>query len=222
MNIQILLDCPGFLVCVKPPGILSESPGLPDRLAAQANLPELYPVNRLDKGTGGVAVLAKNKKTCTVLSEMFQKENMEKEYLAVITSRKEIPLTGRFEDLLYHDQKQNKTFIVQSERKGVKKAVCEWKILQSVQAEKDRLCLVRIFLHTGRTHQIRVQFASRGMPLAGDARYGSKLRYHDPALWAYKISFFNPDPPSGFCSCKAPPPNAAPWCFFNLSDPSDG
>ena len=223
MKIDIVCNRDDFLVCVKQPGMISESEGLPALLCAQENIRALYPVHRLDLGTGGLTVLAKTPEAASLLSKMFSDGSVNKEYLAVVQSD-ELSPSGEFRDFLYHDKKTNKTYVVRRMRKGVKEAACSWKTLETVSIHQQPFHLVRVYLHTGRTHQIRVQFASRKAPLFGDTRYGSKEKAPYPALWAAGLSFPDPkDPASVFTFCSAPPA-AEPWnafLFFTAADAGD-
>lgn len=145
-----------------------------------------FPVHRLDRDTGGLMVMAKNSKSAAFLSEEVREDRFKKEYLAVIEG--EItPAAGRLTDLLFHDKTKNRTYVVKSQRKGVKQAVLDYSII----AVNDNCSLAKIALVTGRTHQIRVQFASRGKPLYGDRKYGS-IHKSSLALWAYRLEFCNP------------------------------
>ena len=171
MLIPILYRTDRFLICEKPRGLLSESPGLPDQLSLQENGRTLYPVHRLDQGTGGVMLLAFDPKTCSALQQLWSAASVTKEYLAVIpfwTGESE----GIFQDLLFHDRYKNKSYVVQRSRKGVKPAECFWEHLQSVQTEVGSLSLMKIRLHTGRTHQLRLHMAYTGTPISGDGLYG--------------------------------------------------
>ena len=123
----------------------------------------------------------------SILSGQVTDRTMEKEYITVVegnAAEKE----GTMEDLLFFDRSKNKAFTVKKERRGVKKASLSYSVL----SESDSLSLVRVKLHTGRTHQIRVQFASRKMPIVGDRRYGSKRESKIIALWSCCISFTHP------------------------------
>ena len=215
LNIEILCNRPGFLVCIKPQGILSEDPGLPALLCRQEKIPVLYPVHRLDQGTGGLMILAKTRECCSLLSESFQSMNVRKQYLAVVEA-KDIPDSAVFEDYLFHDRRTNKSYVVKSMRKGVRKASCAWKLLDSRYAGENQLRLVRVELHTGRTHQIRIQFASRGMPLFGDQRYGSSFKSSCPALWAAGLSIPDPDHPQDTLEFCCVPPDSDPWNRFSF------
>lgn len=143
---------------------------------------EFYPVHRLDREVGGLMVYARTSSAAGSLSKIIQQGNMKKEYLAVIKGTPEAS-GGIYEDLLLHDGKKNKSFVVKRLRTGVKKARLSYRVLDTLEGRS----LVQIRLFTGRSHQIRVQFASRGMPLVGDGRYGGgsgKI-----ALWSVRLSF---------------------------------
>ena len=211
MSISVLYKDDSLIVCVKPYGISSESPGLPDLIREQEGYPVL-PVHRLDQTTGGVCVLARSSSVCTRTQRLFLQDRVIKEYLAVVSGAPAAD-SGLFCDLLYHDQRTNKTFVVDRMRKGVKEAVCEWSALNTIESPDGRLTLVLIRLHSGRTHQIRIQFASRKMPLVGDRRYGSRIRASAPALWSTRISF--PHPLSDqMIDVTSLPPDSFPWSGF--------
>lgn len=211
-SIPILLDDPHFVVCVKPAGISSEEEGMPKLLREQCHADRIFCVHRLDQAVSGIMVYAKDGKTAAVLSESLRSRETEKYYLAVIhgvPSMKEATL----KDLLFHDSKQNKTYVVQRQRKGVREAVLDYTLLQTEATDSQPLSLVRILLGTGRSHQIRVQFASRNHPLVGDRRYGSSFHLRGPALFAYSLSF--PHPESGKrLYFTAAPPEQWPWNQF--------
>lgn len=188
---KILFEDKDIVVCIKERGLLSQEgkegeKTLPLLLRQQCKS-EIYPVHRLDKEVGGVMVYAKNKKSAASLSSQVSDRTMEKQYLAVIEGVPE-EKEGQMEDLLYFDKSKNKSFTVKKERRGVKKALLSYKVV----SERNGFSLVRVTLHTGRTHQIRVQFASRKMSLAGDRRYGSKTEGRTIALWSCYISFVHP------------------------------
>ncbi len=188
---KILFEDKDIVVCIKERGILSQEGKEGERtmplLLREELKSEIYPVHRLDKEVGGVMVYAKNKKSAASLSAQVSDRTMEKEYLAVIEGTPE-EKEGELSDLLFFDKAKNKSFTVKKERRGVKKALLSYKVI----SEKDGLSLVRVTLHTGRTHQIRVQFASRKMPLVGDRRYGSRKESGIIALWSCYISFMHP------------------------------
>lgn len=183
--IEILQETKTSVVCVKPVGIAAQGTdpqALPQLLAAQLGC-EVYPVHRLDQAVGGVMVYAKTAKEAARLTQSMGEGGMQKTYLAVLTGCPE-ETSGTLEDLLFHDRVKNKTYVVRRPRGGVKKAVLSYEIL----AEAEGLSLARVRLQTGRTHQIRVQFASRGFPLCGDRKYGARSS-GALALYSYRISF---------------------------------
>lgn len=216
MHISILYVDDELVVCDKPAGVSSESPGLPDLIREQEGFP-VYPVHRLDRTTGGVCVLGRSASACARMQRLFQEDRIIKEYLAVVSG---VPETrsGSFSDLLYHDQRSNKTFVVTNPRKGVKKAYCEWTVLETIEYDRSheiKLSLVRVRLHSGRTHQIRVQFASRKLPLAGDRRYGSRIKASVPALWASRMAFPHPVISGKTVDLASAPPAGFPWSGFS-------
>lgn len=190
-GMEILFEDKDLIVCVKERGVLSQEgkdgeKTMPSLLSAQTGS-EIYPIHRLDKEVGGVMVFAKNQKAAAALSSQVTDRMMEKEYITLIEGVPE-DREGTLEDLLFFDRRKNKSFTVKKERYGVKKASLSYRVLN----EKEGLSLVRVRLHTGRTHQIRVQFASRKMPIAGDRRYGSRSESKIIALWSCYISFLHP------------------------------
>ena len=173
---QILFENQHIVVCVKPVGMDSEHE-LPQALGG-----ECYPVHRLDKNVGGVMVYARTKAAAAALSRAIQDGTMVKEYVALVHGTP--PETGDWTDLLFKDSSKNKVFVVKKERRGVKKARLEFSRLTDTEP-----ALVRIRLHTGRSHQIRVQFSSRGFPLVGDHKYGARDEVTEPKLFSCRISF---------------------------------
>ena len=186
---EILYEDKFLLVAVKPAGYLSE-PGtgrnFPAVLQEYLGKP-VYTVHRLDKVVGGVMVFAKDSKTAGKLADLVAKRDVDKEYLAVLRG---VPAEeeATLEDLLFRDSAKNKTFVVKRMRKGVRDASLHYRLL----GVKENLSLVQVKLHTGRTHQIRVQFSSRQLPLLGDIRYGSKDKNCEAALWSFRLSFRHP------------------------------
>jgi 23S rRNA pseudouridine1911/1915/1917 synthase len=187
-----------LIVCRKEPGILSEhtpaGDGLPDRIAGELGIaPEqVYVVHRLDRTTGGLMVYALDAKTAAHLSEEIREGRFEKEYLALAEGEME---SGEMVDQLYFDRTRNQSFVVKK-RPGAKEARLSYAVKGVFpspwpETEKVSLCLVR--LETGRTHQIRVQFASRKHPLAGDRKYGAKTRTKECMLWSAHLAFRHPD-----------------------------
>ena len=177
---EILYSDPHLVVCVKPVGLDSESE-LPAALKETLG-GEIYPIHRLDKNVGGVMVYARTQRAAAQLSKAVQDGAMVNEYVALVHGTP--PETGDWTDLLFKDSRKNKVFVVKRERKGVKKARLEFTRLTSGEES-----LVRIRLHTGRSHQIRVQFSSRGFPLVGDHKYGSRDEKTEPMLFSCCITF---------------------------------
>lgn len=177
---EIVYKDQNLIVCIKPVGIDSQHE-LPVQLSELLK-GQIYDVHRLDINVGGIMVYARNRKTAAMLSRCIQKGRMVKEYLAIVHGQP--PEQAVWEDLLWKDSRKNKVYVVKRERKGVRKAKLELKTLQP--GEKS---LVHIRLYTGRSHQIRVQFASRGFPLAGDHKYGSRDKRTVPQLYSYRLTF---------------------------------
>lgn len=204
---EILYKDKSLAVAVKPAGVLSESSGMPELLRDSLG-GRFYCVHRLDAGVGGVMVYARTGQAAAKLSDAMARKNFTKEYLAVIQGRPGQD-RGLLRDLLFHDKSRNKTYVVDRMRRGVKEAELEYTLLES----KGELSLLRIRLHTGRSHQIRVQFASRAMPLLGDARYGSRYRDCGIALWSERLCFPHPFEEKTLDFRQAPPA-AYPWTEF--------
>ena len=178
---EILYSDENIIVIIKPVGLDSEKQ-VPFELTESFG-GEIFTLHRLDKNVGGVMVYARNKKTAAELSKAIQEQKMIKEYVAEVHGS--TPDNGDWEDLLFKDSRKNKVFVVKRQRAGVKKARLEFVRL----SESEGSSLVRIRLHTGRSHQIRVQFASRGYPLVGDHKYGSRSDLTSPMLHSCKITF---------------------------------
>ena len=177
---EILYSDRNLVVCIKPVGLDSEAE-VPNALKEQLG-GDIFPIHRLDKNVGGVMVYARSKQSAASLSKAVQEGTMVKEYLAMVHGTP--PENGDWEDLLWKDSRKNKVFVVKRQRGGVKKARLEFQRLNSGQQS-----LVRIRLHTGRSHQIRVQFSSRGFPLVGDHKYGSRDEKTEPMLFSCRITF---------------------------------
>ena len=206
--IEILEQTPQLVLCVKPVGVRAQGEAeadLPALLKRQLGC-EIYPVHRLDQAVGGVMVFAKTAPAAAKLSQAIAGGTLQKEYLAVLERSPE-RAEGELSDLLFHDRTKNKTYVVSRQRKGVKEAKLAYRVLDV----QNGLCLVRIRLYTGRTHQIRVQFASRGMPLVGDRKYGSRKNAASPALWSYALTL----PMGGaIARIRALPEAAGVWAPF--------
>ena len=175
----ILYSDRGIVVCIKPVGLDSEAE-VPAALKAELG-GEIFPIHRLDKNVGGIMVFARTKSAAAALSKAVQDGQMIKEYVAMVHGTP--PESGDWEDFLFKDSRKNKVFAVKKERKGVKYARLEFNRLQGGEQS-----LVHIRLHTGRSHQIRVQFSSRGFPLVGDHKYGSRDAATAPMLFSCRIT----------------------------------
>ena len=216
MDINIIYQDKNIIVCLKPVGVDSEGEGMPALLRETTGAGEIFCVHRLDRTVGGVMVYAKTKTAAGRLSAAIASGEMRKEYLAVISGTPQEP-QGTLRDLLFHDKSRNKTYVVNRERRGVKQAVLDYTLLASAEG----MSLVRVLLHTGRSHQIRVQFASRGMPLAGDGKYGSTVKLPSPALFSCRLAF--PHPVSGKELCfSALPGEGSPWDMFSAELTDEG
>lgn len=167
-------------VILKPAGMDSEQE-IPTAIAAAIG-GEVFPVHRLDKNVGGCMVYARTRRAAAALSRAVQDGTMKKEYVALVHGA--VPESGDWEDLLWKDSAKNKVFVVKRERRGVKSARLEFTRLRAGDP-----ALVRILLHTGRSHQIRVQFASRGFPLLGDHKYGARDEFSAPMLYSCALTF---------------------------------
>ena len=178
---EILYSDKDLAVCIKPVGVDSEHQ-LPELLKEKLG-GEIFTLHRLDLNVGGVMVYARTKAAAATLSRAIQDGSMVKEYVAMVHGTP--PDTGDWEDLLWKDPKKNKVFVVKRMRGGVKKARLEFQRLNT----GEDTSLVRIRLHTGRSHQIRVQFSSRGFPLVGDHKYGSRAETTAPMLFSFRITF---------------------------------
>lgn len=174
---------------------------------------DIYCVHRLDKAAAGLMIYARSREAAARLSRLMAERELNKEYLAVVQGRP-APEAGRMEDLLFKDSTTGRSYVVTRMRKGVKEAALEYALLES----REELSLVRICLITGRSHQIRAQFASRGLPLAGDVRYGSRFRDWPLALWSRRAAFVHPFTGKAL-DLSAPPPALPPWTDFESFGP---
>lgn len=198
-----------IIVCIKPARVLStnEPGGLPELLRVELNEPaaDIRTVHRLDRVVSGVMVLARNASAASELSRQIREDLFQKEYLAVVHGKPETE-HGIMRDLLYRDKARRMTMVASETGKGVQEAVLDYEVL-SVGSEMSK---VKIILHTGRTHQIRVQFASRGMPLVGERKYCTLEDPCEIALWSRKIGFVHPGTKK-YVEFTKEPPCVYPW-----------
>lgn len=208
-GLEILYENEMYVVLIKPVGVLSENTGSKS-VASLLGVDELCTVHRLDKDVSGVMVYAKTKDAAANLSAQMQNGKFKKEYFTVVEGK---PLESeRLVDLLFHDKSKNKTYVVKRQRKGVKEAILTYERLDSKTTDNGELSLLKVKLETGRTHQIRVQFASRGFSLFGDRKYGSKV-IGNIALFSCKISFICPAK-NERVTFETNPQNDIPWNLF--------
>ena len=209
---EIIYHDKDIAVCVKPAGVLStdEEGGVP-ALVRQALGGNAYTVHRLDRVVGGLMVLALRKSAATALSKQMMSRAFGKEYRAVVHGVPEQD-AGRFTDLLLRDKSERKTYVVSQPGRDVQEAVLDYRVLET----KDGLSLVDITLRTGRTHQIRAQFSSRGLPLVGDRKYSTLDDACPIALWSRRLEFCHPYTGERM-AFACPPPEEYPWSEFSAS-----
>ena len=212
---EILFEDESLTVVIKPPNELSEQTpdgnGFADRLAQRNPNRYVGVIHRLDRGVGGVMVYARTASAAAKLSAAVQSRTLHKEYLAIVHGSPKSS-TGRMIDLLFHDRIRNKSFVVDRMRKGVKEAILDYEVIDTVEhTAYGRLSLVRIALLTGRTHQIRVQFSSRGYPLLGDGKYGASDGC-PVGLFSHQIAF--PHPKTGEKLTFSAKPSGGAWDLF--------
>ena len=200
-------DC--VVVCVKPARVLStdEPGGVPDlvREALGDSNADVQTVHRLDRVVSGLMVLARSADAASGLSRQIRDNEFEKEYLAVVHGAPEYDV-GKYFDLLLRDKARKMTFVTKEEGKGIQPASLQYRVLK----RQDGLSRVRIKLETGRTHQIRVQFSSRGMPLVGERKYSTLADDCEIALWSYRLAFIHPTTGEKM-EFTLEPPREYPW-----------
>lgn len=198
-KLKVLFEDDHLIAVEKPYGVLSQGnentrsicDDVSEYLKENGEKAEVFVLHRLDKTTAGALVLAKTKSAAGKMSALIQSGGFSKVYTAVCEGELQ-DTQGVFEDLLYHDKGKNKTFTVKRERRGVKKAKLSYETLGTAEVGGTLAFKVRVKLFTGRTHQIRVQFASRKHPLIGDRKYGSNVSAKEIALWSSEIRFIHP------------------------------
>ncbi len=194
-DVEILYSDKNIVSCIKPVGYSSEDtkdmPSVVQALREKLCVKEVFALHRLDVGVGGVMVYALNKTAAGKMSALVADGKMKKEYEALVYGTPSLE-RGSMEDYLFKDSRKNKTFVVDKERKGVKRARLYYETLETTEKDGKTVSRVHVTLETGRSHQIRAQFASRKMPLVGDGKYGAKDNIKNIALFSTKISFICP------------------------------
>lgn len=206
---EIIYQDRDVVVCVKPPRVLStdEPGGVPELVRQALGDPNanVRTVHRLDRTVSGLMVLARRSKAAAELSRQIREGIFQKEYLAVVHGTPS-PENGTMRDLLQRNKAERKTYVVTEPGKDAQEAVLHYQTLNIFEG----MSRVRIQLETGRTHQIRVQFSSRGLPLAGDRKYSLLQDDCEIALWSYRLAFLHPyrGEPMEFI---LEPPERYPW-----------
>ena len=205
--LDILYCDEDIVVCVKPPRVLStdEPGGLPELLRKQLGTEDFRTVHRLDRVVSGLMVVARNAKAASDISRQIRDDAFQKEYLAVIHGET-AQESGRLEDLLLRDKARKMTLVTKEMAKGVQPAALRYRVISS----QNGMSRVRIRLETGRTHQIRVQFASRNLPLVGERKYAVLDDPCEIALWSYRLAFTHPATGEKMEFTKQPP-ESYPW-----------
>ena len=198
-----------IIICIKPPRVLStdEPGGMPDLVRSALGDPnaEVRTVHRLDRVVSGLMVLARTATAASELSRQIRDNEFHKEYLAVLHGVPQMEY-GTLRDLLLRNKQERKTYVVTQMEKGVQEAILDYRVVNCV----NDMARVQIQLRTGRTHQIRAQFSSRGLPLVGDRKYSVLQDECEIALWSHRLAFAHPktgEPMEFFVE----PPETYPW-----------
>lgn len=205
--IEVVYADEAIAVCVKPPRVLStdEPGGMPELVRQALGTEDVRTVHRLDRVVSGLMVLARSAQAASELSRQIRDDQFEKEYQAVIHGQPK-EKEGRLTDLLFRDKARKMTMVVPEMAKGVRPAALRYRVL----AGNQQLTKVQIMLETGRTHQIRVQFASRNLPLVGERKYSTLDDPCEIALWSYRLAFCHPTT-GKYMEFTKEPPRVYPW-----------
>ena len=206
---EIVYQDNDIIVAVKPARVLStdEPGGMPELVRNALGDPkaDVRTVHRLDRVVSGLMVLARNAAAASELSRQIREDVFKKEYLAVVHGEPEEP-RGTLTDLLLRDKARKMTMVVASPEKGAQEAILDYTVLST----GEDMSRVWIDLKTGRTHQIRVQFASRGMPLVGERKYAVLEDICEIALWSHRLGFYHPTSHQ-WMTFEKEPPQVFPW-----------
>lgn len=210
--IDIIFEDKHICICKKMPGMISEFSDSDTSLAKMLSeqiKSDIFVLHRLDKPVGGAIIYAKTKAAASAFSKMIQENSLEKEYITVIDGKPE-NLNGTLTHLLFRDKQKNKTYVVKRMRKGVKEAKLNYEVIGT----NDSHSLIKVHLITGRTHQIRAQFAAEKTPVTGDGKYGSKDNKCTTALWSHKLTFIHPFTNQKITADCLPDFDKYPWSLF--------
>ncbi len=206
---QIVYADDSIVVCVKPAGAKStdEPGGVPELVRQELADPKakIRTVHRLDQVVSGLMVVARSEEAASELSRQIRDRVFDKAYLAVVHGCPEQE-QGQLRDLLVRDKARRMTLVAEQPDKGVQEAILDYRVL----AKKRSMTRVHILLHTGRTHQIRVQFSSRGMPLVGERKYSTLEDGCSIALWSHHLGFNHPVTGERM-AFTLEPPEVFPW-----------
>ncbi len=208
-EMEIIYQDADVVVAVKPARVLStdEPGGMPDLVREALGDPkaDVRTVHRLDRVVSGLMVLARSADAASELSRQIREDVFQKEYLAVVHGQPK-QTEGMLTDLLVRDKARKMTMVVDAPEKGAQEAILNYKVLNA----NDEISRVWIGLRTGRTHQIRVQFASRQMPLVGERKYAVLEDDCEIALWSYCLAFYHPTTKQ-WLTFEKEPPLVYPW-----------
>lgn len=213
-ELEIIYQDKRVLVAIKPAGVLStdEPGGMPELLRKELGDEKacVRTVHRLDQTVSGLMVFARSREASRILSQQMMSHQFQKEYLAVVHGAPPEE-KGQFRDLLLRRKTERKTYVVSEPEKGAQEAILGYEVIEA----KGGLSLVKIQLETGRTHQIRVQFSSRGLPLVGDRKYGIPDDAPQIALFSCQIGFAHPETGEQMQFHRLPP-SIVPWTSFSF------
>ena len=167
-------------------------------------------VHRLDRPVGGIMIFAKTSKAASRLSDQVREKVFKKKYLAVVDGKIENK-SGTLEDNLYKDERNNISKVVNKDKKNAKLAKLDYDVIKYDEVKK--LSLVKVNLHTGRHHQIRVQLSNFGHSIFGDQKYGTRGQGKQIALWAYELTINHPITKEEM-TFKDLPESVGTWCIL--------